>query len=50
MFSSLSTWLIRKCGMQMEFPQEYDDPNSTIASILNAARDLVFVEYLQYFK
>lgn len=36
--------------MQMEFPQEYDDPNSTIASILNAARDLVFVEYLQYFK
>lgn len=41
-FSSLAAWLIRKCGLSMESPQEYDDPNSTIAFILDSARSLVY--------
>ncbi|XP_075225298.1 intraflagellar transport 57 [Lycorma delicatula] len=39
MFTSLSAWLIRKAGCKFEQPQEYDDPNSTIASILDATRE-----------
>ncbi|XP_065222804.1 intraflagellar transport protein 57 homolog [Planococcus citri] len=37
-FSLLAAWLIRKCGTIIDTPQEYDDPNSTIAVILDAAR------------
>ncbi len=51
-FSLLCTWLIQKCGIFVETPQEYDDPNSTIASILNAARQLVsnhHIIYIEYF-
>lgn len=40
MFTSLSGWLVRKLGRPFEQPQEYDDPNSTIASILDATREL----------
>lgn len=39
-FSALAAWLIKKCGLPMESPQEYDDPNSTIAFILDSARSL----------
>ncbi|KAK8739697.1 hypothetical protein OTU49_003151 [Cherax quadricarinatus] len=40
LFTSLSAWLIRKSGRHMEQPQEYDDPNSTISSILDHLRQL----------
>ncbi|XP_054263754.1 intraflagellar transport protein 57 homolog [Macrosteles quadrilineatus] len=40
MFTSLAAWLVRKMGRQFEQPQEYDDPNSTIAVVLDATRDL----------
>ncbi|KAK7790013.1 hypothetical protein R5R35_013341 [Gryllus longicercus] len=39
-FTSLAAWLIRLTGKQFEQPQEYDDPNSTISSILDAVRQL----------
>ena len=39
-FSSLASWLIRKTGKNFEPPQEYDDPNSTIANILEHIRKL----------
>lgn len=35
MFTSLAAWLIRKAGKNFEQPQESDDPNSTISSILD---------------
>ena len=41
LFTSLSAWLINKAGGHMEQPQEYDDPNSTIASILDFVRQMV---------
>ncbi|XP_054714052.1 intraflagellar transport protein 57 homolog [Uloborus diversus] len=39
-FSSLAAWLIRKCGMRFDTPQESDDPNGTIASILEQVRQM----------
>jgi estrogen-related receptor beta like 1 len=44
MFTSLAAWLVRKIGRPFEQPQEYDDPNSTIAIVLDATRDLVSLE------
>ena len=40
MFSSLAAWLIRKSGRQFDPPQEFDDPNSVIANILDHVRRL----------
>ncbi|MPC36266.1 Intraflagellar transport protein 57 [Portunus trituberculatus] len=40
LFTSLAAWLICKTGRHMEPPQEYDDPNSTISSILDHLRQL----------
>lgn len=37
-FSSLAAWLIRKSGKNFESPQEFDDPNMTIANILDHVR------------
>lgn len=41
LFISLAAWLIRKTEKQFEQPQEYDDPNSIIANILNCVREIV---------
>lgn len=38
MFTSLAAWLLRKAGRHFEQPQEYDDPNATISSILDEVR------------
>ena len=38
LFTSLSAWLIRKAGIEMEQPQEFDDPNTTISNILDRLR------------
>jgi len=38
LFTSLSAWLIRKAGIQMDQPQEFDDPNTTISNILDRLR------------
>ncbi|XGW20597.1 hypothetical protein V3C99_003968 [Haemonchus contortus] len=39
MFTSLAAWLIRKCGNESyEMPQEFDDPNATIAGIMGYLR------------
>ena len=38
LFTSLSAWLIRKCGIPFDQPQEFDDPNSTISNILDQLR------------
>ncbi|CAK9795102.1 Intraflagellar transport protein 57 homolog [Anthophora quadrimaculata] len=38
-FTSLAAWLIRKAGGNFEPPQESDDPNATIALILDYLRD-----------
>lgn len=35
----LAAWLIRKAGGKFETPQESDDPNATIAIILDYLRD-----------
>ncbi|GLV33098.1 Intraflagellar transport 57 [Carabus blaptoides fortunei] len=40
LFASLAAWLARKRGQNFDQPQEYDDPNSTIATILNQVREL----------
>lgn len=39
-FSSLCVWLIRKAGIaaDMEMPQEFNDPNATIAQVLDAIK------------
>ncbi|XP_011872276.1 PREDICTED: intraflagellar transport protein 57 homolog [Vollenhovia emeryi] len=39
-FTCLAVWLIRKAGRSFEMPQESDDPNSTIALILNYLREI----------
>ncbi|XP_012270491.1 intraflagellar transport protein 57 homolog isoform X3 [Orussus abietinus] len=39
-FTSLAAWLVRKAGKSFDPPQEYDDPNSTIAFILDHLREL----------
>ncbi|KZC09769.1 PREDICTED: intraflagellar transport protein 57 homolog [Dufourea novaeangliae] len=45
-FTSLAAWLIRKAGKNFESPQESDDPNSTIALILDHLRDInVSIEF-----
>lgn len=38
MFTSLAAWLLRMAGRNFEQPQEYDDPNATIASILSEVK------------
>ncbi|KAI5640251.1 intra-flagellar transport protein 57 domain-containing protein [Phthorimaea operculella] len=38
-FSSIAAWLIRKTGKDFEQPSEEDDPNATIANILDVLRD-----------
>ncbi|VDO70489.1 unnamed protein product [Haemonchus placei] len=42
MFTSLAAWLIRKSGNESyEMPQEFDDPNATIAGIMGYLRSKV---------
>lgn len=41
MFTSVAAWLIRKAGGKFEQPQEFDDPNAAIASILDFVRKIV---------
>ncbi|XP_059139479.1 intraflagellar transport protein 57 homolog [Physella acuta] len=38
MFTSLAAWLLNKAGRPFDQPQEYDDPNATISSILDELR------------
>ncbi|KAJ8316077.1 hypothetical protein KUTeg_006091 [Tegillarca granosa] len=38
MFSSLAAWLLRLAGRNFEQPQEYDDPNATVSSILDEVK------------
>nr|CAG4652033.1 EOG090X0ADS [Triops cancriformis] len=40
MFAALASWLIRKIGKSFETPLESDDPNSTIATILDHVRKM----------
>ncbi|KAL5107587.1 hypothetical protein TcWFU_003822 [Taenia crassiceps] len=40
-FVSLAAWLINESGFSMEMPQEYDDPNATIATVLDSLRSLL---------
>ncbi|XP_066601228.1 intraflagellar transport protein 57 homolog [Prorops nasuta] len=45
-FTSLAAWLIRKLGRSFETPQEDDDPNSTISSILDILKKMnVSIEF-----
>lgn len=47
LFTSLAAWLVRKSGKFFDQPQEFDDPNSTIANILNNVRSIVsFIYYI----
>ncbi|KAF1770567.1 hypothetical protein GCK72_002386 [Caenorhabditis remanei] len=42
LFTSLAAWLIRKSGDDSyNMPQEFDDPNSTIANIMAGAKSKV---------
>ena len=41
MFSILAAWLIKKGKKTFDTPQETDDPNVTIANILDFVRRLV---------
>ncbi|XP_076437384.1 intraflagellar transport protein 57 homolog [Babylonia areolata] len=38
MFTSIAAWLLRTAGKNFDQPQEYDDPNATISSILDEVR------------
>ncbi|XP_022171688.1 intraflagellar transport protein 57 homolog isoform X1 [Myzus persicae] len=40
MFVSLAIWLLSKLGKDLKQPQEYDDPNSTVNSILESSAQL----------
>lgn len=37
-FTSLAAWLLQMAGKHFEQPQEYDDPNATISSLLEMVR------------
>ena len=41
MFTLICWWLCRMLGMDMERPQEYDDPNTVIANIMKILKDIV---------
>lgn len=43
MFAILAAWLIRKGDKTFDTPQETDDPNVTIANILDIVRRLVLM-------
>jgi len=43
MFVSLAIWLLSKLGKDLKQPQEYDDPNLTINSILESSAQLDLV-------
>lgn len=44
-FAALSCWLLKLAGRQVEMPQEDDDPNATVATILENCRQLVINYY-----
>ena len=39
-FSCLSAFLFNHCGVRFDMPQEYDDPNSTVAGIVESLKRL----------
>ncbi|KAM7542421.1 hypothetical protein Aperf_G00000008486 [Anoplocephala perfoliata] len=39
-FVNLAAWLINQSGINIETPQEFDDPNATVANILDSLRSL----------
>ncbi|XP_023942714.1 intraflagellar transport protein 57 homolog [Bicyclus anynana] len=48
-FASTAAWLIRKTGKEFEQPNEEDDPNSVIASILDILREKdITVDFSSY--
>ncbi|KAK6729136.1 hypothetical protein RB195_006279 [Necator americanus] len=50
MFTSLAAWLIRKGGNESyEMPQEFDDPNATIAGIMGHLRANVSETFSYFF-
>lgn len=40
-FVSIAAWLIRKCNRTINMPQESDDPNMVISTILEHIRQMV---------
>lgn len=40
LFTSLAAWLTQKSGKFIDTPQEYDDPNTVIATIIDVLREL----------
>ncbi|CAH8659577.1 unnamed protein product [Schistosoma curassoni] len=42
-FTTLAAWLISQTNCKVDQPQEYDDPNATISTILDAVRTLGYV-------
>ncbi|CAH8651250.1 unnamed protein product [Schistosoma guineensis] len=42
-FTTLAAWLISQANCKIDQPQEYDDPNATISTILDAVRTLGYV-------
>lgn len=43
MFCTLAAWLIGKAGRSFQQPQECDDPNAVISSVLSELRAFVSV-------
>ena len=41
MFTLICWWLCRMLGMEMDRPQEFDDPNTVIANIIQILKDIV---------
>ena len=39
-FSCLSAFLLSTCGLKFDMPQEFDDPNSTVAGIVEGLKKL----------
>ena len=39
-FANLAVWLLGLCGKKLDQPQEFDDPNATVSSIISEAKSI----------
>lgn len=49
-FTSLSAWLLRVAGRNVQQPQEDDDPSATISAILDELRSFVSLSFYVHSK
>eukprot|EP00731_Ephydatia_muelleri_P036023 Em0192g13a len=39
-FANLAVWLLGLCGKKLDQPQEFDDPNATVSSVISEAKSI----------